>query len=80
MIAVSIFIKQNGDKISICSLAADDVISKLIERMLREQSEYVIKYIDASHYCADAIGQITKTHEPDATEQQRDDAGGRGND
>lgn len=54
-IAVSIFISQNADQISIKSLAADDVISKSVERMLCEQAAHVLKYIDAAVVCAEAI-------------------------
>lgn len=54
-IAVSIFITQTGDKVSVKSLSADDVISKSIERMLCEQVTHVVGFIDATFVCADEI-------------------------
>jgi hypothetical protein len=57
VIAVSVFIKQDGDKVSIASLAADDYVSKAIERMLCEQAEHVIKFVDAAHHCASQISK-----------------------
>jgi len=59
-VAVSIFIKQNGDKITISSLAADDVISKSIENMLCEQATQAIKYIDSASLCAEKIVEHQK--------------------
>ena len=54
-IAVSIMVTQTGDKVSIKSLAADDIVSKSIERMLCEQARHVIGYLDATLVCADEI-------------------------
>ena len=56
-ISISIFIKQVGDKVSISSLSTDDVVAKSIERMLCEQAEHVIQFVDASYKCADEIGK-----------------------
>lgn len=56
-IAVSIFISQIGDKVSIKSLSADDNISKAVERMLCEQAANVIKFTSAAFECADEIAK-----------------------
>jgi hypothetical protein len=54
-IAISIFITQTGDKVSVKSLSADDWMSKAIERMLCEQATHVIGFLDATFVCADEI-------------------------
>jgi hypothetical protein len=61
-IAVSIFIKQTGGKVSISSISTDSGIAKAIEKMLCEQAENIIKYIDASYVCMEAVDKAA--HEP----------------
>jgi hypothetical protein len=57
VIAVSIFVKQDGDKVSIASLAADDPVSKAIERMLCEQATHVVQFVEATQHCAEQIAK-----------------------
>lgn len=55
-ICVSIFVCENADgSIAIKSLAADDHISKAIERMTCEQIENLLKYMSAAVEAAHAI-------------------------
>ena len=77
MIAVSIFIKQNGNRITISSLAADGIVSKSIEKMLCEQAEHVIKYVDAGHECADIIAQQQKKEDLAAKQNSGKSSRGR---
>ena len=74
-IAVSIFIKQVGDKVSISSLSTDDVVAKSIERMLFEQAEHVIKFVSASYECVDELvkhkADIPTQHQSTPVDKQK---------
>lgn len=60
-IAVSVFVAENDDgSVSVRSLAADNVISKAMERMLAEQATNLIKYMRSAVVAAESIDKAIK--------------------
>ena len=74
-IAVSIFIKQVGDKVSISSLSTNDVVARSIERMLCEQAEHVIQFVSASYVCVDELvkhkADVPSQHQSTPVDRQK---------